>query len=661
MDRSPFCPSAAFQRLSPLRALLFAAGAVMPTFVESARAQVRIDTITNDVPGTAFWFARACGDVDHDGVPDLEVSGSTFARVYSGLDRHVIHHFNELSSLTPVSVGGVFGDLDGDGFDDVLLGVAEEAPGGAVRVHSGKDGSVLLEVLGPAASGNGTWGLGDWVSSLGDVNADGKPDFAAVRSALGGDTPYSVLVFSGADSSQIFAIDAVEDPNGPTTMNVAPAGDVDGDGHADLVVSSVSSPYFYSGFTSVNLISGANGSLLHDLTDLTDLTNENLAANGIGLDGGADFDGDGVPDVITGTPFGKKQGTHHVGCVVGYSGATGKPLFLREGYDPQGGFGVSLAIAGDVNGDGAIDLACGEPNASGSNGYASGIVHVFSRGFGPRLDAKLEGEAPFSRSGQGVSALLDVNGDGIDDLASIATTDGTTSRIVLDSLANLPLAPASFVPGSRLDGLIADAADSDTVQFAGTHGMTLSLKLAVVSGDLVPRVTIESEVGGYVKSWEPKGPGAHEKQFHLTSDGTYSLSVRGLFGTTGSYRISTARKPKKSLTADIEIVAKGKNGASPAVKFAALEGTIVFVAATPLLGIDDSSTLELESPSGRITSLASFSTGLASNGETWLDGIRIGESGIHRLRWSGAIAPKSKAEFFVVRVPPRGGEVLEID
>ena len=135
-------------------------------------------------------------------------------------------------------VGADLGDLDGDGVPDYGITDIIDSTGGPLAgrayVYSGADGSVLNTVEGVAGEL-----LGYSLASAGDVNADGVPDYvvgAPGFAAIVPTPPGRAIVYSGADHSVLheFAPDTI------TRMGtaVSGAGDVNGDGHADLIVGS---------------------------------------------------------------------------------------------------------------------------------------------------------------------------------------------------------------------------------------------------------------------------------------------------------------------------------------------------------------------------------------------------------------------------------------
>ena len=133
---------------------------------------------------------------------------------------------------------------------------------------------------------------------------------------------------------------------------------------------------------------------------------------GWSMAGGGDLDGDGVGDILAGTPRGITGGTHS-GIVYAYSGSTGAILYSVAGALPDDDFGVSVAFIADVDGDGLDDFVAGE---NGRNPGASPFSHA-------RVCSGLDGSIVFvvydtesgTEFGGSVSGAGDLNGDGTPD------------------------------------------------------------------------------------------------------------------------------------------------------------------------------------------------------------------------------------------------------
>jgi hypothetical protein len=203
----------------------------------------------------------AVGDVNGDGVPDIVVGagpgGGPQVRVYDGkTGQPLAGILGSFFGITPSSfTGGVFvavGDVNGDGFGDVIVG-ADAGGGPQVDVFSGKDGS-LLAVFNAFAP---TFAGGVRVAA-GDVNGDGKADIITGAGTGGGP---QVRVFSGADLTVLQNYYAF-----PATFTggvFVAAGDINGDGRADVIVGA--GP---GGLPQVSIFSDAsNGTVLASFLD----------------------------------------------------------------------------------------------------------------------------------------------------------------------------------------------------------------------------------------------------------------------------------------------------------------------------------------------------------------------------------------------------------
>lgn len=288
------------------------------------------------------------------------------------------------------------GDIDQDGFLDFIVGAPGVDSGasnaGAVRVFSGRDGSILLSLSGSASDE----GMGTFVTAVGDVDGDGVPDlFAGSPLAdLAGDQSGVARVLSGKTGALLFRFDghAQDDSVG---IAATAAGDLDLDGFADFAIG-------VPGQRTVEIHSGKTGTLL------TSFTND-VSSFGSALAVAGDLDGDGVLDLIVGAPF---PGHNASGHTIVVSGGTGAKLFEVKGRTANDGFGRSVSRASDVNGDGVPDLIVGAPVFYAT---APGYAEVYSGKDASRL-ASFEGDQATDDFGISVSDAGDLDQDGFGDL-----------------------------------------------------------------------------------------------------------------------------------------------------------------------------------------------------------------------------------------------------
>jgi hypothetical protein len=214
--------------------------------------------------------------------------------------------------------------------------------------------------------------------------------------------------------------DLGSDADGRAGEAVALCGDVDGDGIGDLVVGMpFASPNGLTWAGSTLVRSGADGSTIHrfDGSIVTGLA-------GVAVDAGGDVDGDGIGDILVGSPFARINGVANTGRVEVYSGATGALLSTLDGLNPEGKWGISVAFLGDLNGDGRDEYGIGAFQATTSGIYQSGRA-VIVDGASTSILYNLQGAVTHAQFGFCVAAAGDVDQDGTPDFMVGAPTDNT--------------------------------------------------------------------------------------------------------------------------------------------------------------------------------------------------------------------------------------------
>ncbi len=401
------------------------------------------------------------------------------------------------------------GDINGDGFDDLIIGAAGGGPNtsstGAAYVVFGKASGFASDIS--LSSLNGTNGFklsgaaaydrtGISVASAGDINGDGFDDLVIGASGGLGAPGKSYVVFGKAYGfGSNIALSSLDGTNGfkipgvaasdHSGFAVAGAGDFNGDGIDDLVIGA---PYADPNGTDSGasyVIFGKSGGFgaTFDVTTL-DGTNgikySGAAAGdhaGFSVAAAGDFNGDGIDDLVIGADAASSNGTHS-GAVYVARGKVGAFAANKDLTQPLWGVftggaasdyaGFSVSSAGDINGDGFDDLIIGAPFAS-ANGSPSGTAYVV---FGSptsitlnlgslngTLGFKLNG-APMSTTGLSVAAAGDINGDGFDDL--IVGAPGLTASA---------LSGASYVVFGKASGF---AGTIDLSSLDGTTGFKIT-------------------------------------------------------------------------------------------------------------------------------------------------------------------------------------------
>ena len=359
------------------------------------------------------------GDVNGDGFDDvivgafggdpggLSYAGSVF--VYSGADSSLLYRWDgvEAYGYFGASVSDA-GDVNGDGFDDVIVGAHNADPGGkldagSAYLYSGVDGSLLHQWDGQTAGDH----FGNCVAGAGDVNGDGYADLIiGANKNYSAGVPGSAFVFSGFDGSLLYQWNGATIHDG-FGGSVAGAGDTNGDGIADVIVGAHNAdPGGKLDAGSAYLYSGVDGSLLHQWDGYYPDSTFGFSVSGAG-----DVNGDGLGDVIVSDPY---DGVAGVGHAYVYSGADGSRLYYWVG-SASDNYAGSVANAGDLNRDGYADVLVGASYSdSGSISY-SGSAFAYSGADGSQL-YQWSGLASGCHFGGSVSGIGDFNGDGFDNV-----------------------------------------------------------------------------------------------------------------------------------------------------------------------------------------------------------------------------------------------------
>jgi FG-GAP repeat/FG-GAP-like repeat len=348
----------------------------------------------DSAPAAFGASVKSAGDVNGDGLADLLVAttGRTLGGSYTYSGSPIGVSTAASATLVPedAMLGVSFldielasaGDLNGDGYADIVTAIVSDGMSADVGTIGTFLGSATGLPPGPPVTYK-VVNVPDRVfvlatSSAGDVNGDGYADVIVGAYVVDPTTRVKtgvsrLFIYEGSAvgltlPSAPFAIGDVID-------SVACAGDVNGDGYADVIVGSVSA----NGNRLRATFPGGAFAYLGSATGLS--TMPSAAPIGPDGDGSAfgsavasagDVNGDGYADVIIGAPGadgGAGRAHVYLGGAMGLS-MTMPPVTLT-GPDGKGGsFGASVASAGDVNGDGHADVIVGAPGAEGGAGRA---------------------------------------------------------------------------------------------------------------------------------------------------------------------------------------------------------------------------------------------------------------------------------------------------
>jgi len=276
--------------------------------------------------------------------------------------------------------------------------------------------TLAAELAGPTANA----GLGSYVINAGDLNGDGHDD--VVVSAQGAYEHGEAYVFTPSADSTLtpWLTLKAETPN--DGFGAATAGDFQGDGHRDLVVSAVFHDADARDAGRVYVDFG--GPNMDDKPDVILDGTQPAQYFGWGL-GAGDVNGDHIDDLIIGAPYDSKGG-HRSGRAWVYLGGPhfgAKPdLDVSCGIEDSG-FGVASAFLGDVNGDGFGDFAVSAPSYSADGpGRGAAFVYFGGRELHDRPDMVLKGEHDDEGFGLIRQQTGDLNGDGYPDIAVASET-----------------------------------------------------------------------------------------------------------------------------------------------------------------------------------------------------------------------------------------------
>ena len=467
----------------------------MSTVVDLGTMATQGFAVAGDDPGDyAGWSVSGAGDVNGDGFADIIIGapansdGGGYAGkayvIYGGpegifdIDLNALEPTdgfvvvgNNSDDLAGFSVSAA-GDVNGDGFDDIIVGANVRGfyySTSHAYVIFGTDesrGTIDLSILDESDGATLVGSYNDYtngfvsVSAAGDVNGDGFDDviIGSPYDYFGAGGAYVVFGkgdFTGLDLPGISEPDGFVITGEPGSydfagLSVSAAGDFNGDGYDDLIVGA---PYGDNGGDYAGeayVIFGKMGGF--GPVDLSNLAegegfviqgDDEYNKAGYSVSGAGDINGDGFDDIIVGAPYASSGGTHSGTAYVIFG--TGEDIsaidlsnlasdagFIIQGDDTGDHLGWSVSAAGDVNNDGYDDIIVGAPDNDNTRGGAPRTIDagetyiIFGKagGFGT-IDVTnlaetdgflLQGEEAYDRAGLSVSGAGDVDGDGFHDL-----------------------------------------------------------------------------------------------------------------------------------------------------------------------------------------------------------------------------------------------------
>lgn len=435
---------------------------------------------TGYVADDFFGYSVAnAGDVNGDGFDDLIVGAPQNDAVAPDAGRaYIFFGGNIINSgvdviLSGVATGDKFGwavsgagDLNSDGYDDVIVGAPFNDNGGtdAGRAYIFFGGSPMNNSADVTLTGsNAQDNFGLSVSASGDVNANGFADVivGAPGSDGGGTNAGRAQIYYGGNPMNN-SVDVTL--NGLTAQDnfgtsVSYAGDVNGDGFSDVICGAPNNDAAGTNAGRAYVYLGSN-----PMNTTADLTITGAAANdifGYSVSGNGDVNGDGYSDVVSGAPLNDAGGSYSGSVYVYFGGATlDNTVDVTLAGMTGENFGHSVSIQGDLNGDGYSDILAGAPN-NGAVFTDAGRTYVYYGGSSVDniRDVMFSGENSLDNLGFKVAYAGDVNGDGYTDIlagAPFNNAGGTAAGKVylyMNSMTGSDIADEYFTGSAAYDGL----------------------------------------------------------------------------------------------------------------------------------------------------------------------------------------------------------------
>jgi hypothetical protein len=393
------------------------------------------EIITGRKPAEQFGGQVAgIGDVDNDGYDDMAVlvPARGHAVVYHGGHQIREAYVNPLEGteyvLTMQSQVRPSGDIDFDGFDDVLITAPDlyvdgMRAAGAVFVFYGSPSGLSEHPDQVILGTEKDMRLGSDVDSVGDINKDGYSDIIVGADGWNDATGLVRLYLGGPDGLDDHPVWTYEGENAGDRFGhaVTGAGDIDGDGWMDFAVGA---PFVTSG--------EGKGAIyfFYGRENMGDMGPDQIIAGtvpksyfGLSLRLAGDVNNDGFTDLIISTPE-DDSGTHlkagRVELFLGTEhGIDPNPKLVVQGESDNALLGYSIAFLGDINRDGYDDVAIGAPKHTSGGEAERGKFYIFlgdKGGFRKSPSIVEVGTKAGDQLSMGLAGAGDIDGDGFRDV-----------------------------------------------------------------------------------------------------------------------------------------------------------------------------------------------------------------------------------------------------
>ena len=385
-------------------------------------------TMTGATPLDFFGSSvSSAGDMNGDGYDDIIV-GAYYFNSQAGAS-YIFFGGAGMNNTADVTLNGVAGsdifgvtvsgagDVNGDGYKDVLVGATMNDAGnvnsGCAYLYWG--GAVVNNV--PDAVFNGTGAneqFGFALANAGDINRDGYSDLliSSPYNSQTGTYAGKVWLYTNTRNYVPTTLATLTGPGGNDYFGLlsSDAGDVNGDGYGDVMVTSIS-------FQNVYLFFG--GKLMDNTVDIIFYAQSGTEAFSKSISTAGDLNNDGYSDIIIGAEeYNATFGRAYV--FFGGANMNNVPDLILNAPGANAYFGSSVANAGDVNGDTFDDVIVG------ARGVGKAYIYFGGLSMNNVEDVVMTGSG--AAFGWAVSSAGNVNGDAYSDVIVSAPYEGGSNQ-----------------------------------------------------------------------------------------------------------------------------------------------------------------------------------------------------------------------------------------